>query len=690
MAFFMLHNILFPVTKLVNQHLLLDEFYHIQWTQANRGNYSSNSFADYDKISKQTKPQEQQAELLSTHTVLFGMSLVNFVLSHKCLNSIHLRRDQRSYLFNLLLILLVCLSGYLYTANTIDNLGLKKMSPLHCINAAMLLVFLAVAQWSQFVIGSICNTLSVRASIQEDRKSASSIELNQFVAQLMFGSFGVAFMSLGLLEIFISNTSFIESQIGYTNVVLIVAILSMVLELACFKLLTVARHVRRSRDQGEKRITTQITLDDDDGADSIVASKDDLVGNTKMIYALTSDRKDLPPIVWSISAKNVRKNSETTHSTDDDEFDNSALSYQSCLGFQLSSDLKSREANRQQVDWLDVGGDVELFDRTKYSLYEESDRHVDDERDPPGESGNQIKTIGFASQKRQQGNSPTDHPHFTSVLEVLLIGGWPFVWQIVALILIGTVYQANQLCYFSEYISYLLYKSPWQFRWTILTGAGPILQTHSHQSPNANVSAIWICVVCISVTAQNTTRILGLQYANYLLIRLGTKGLFWILIVISVSIPLHFAFNYHLIESSYNSISQETKVIIVFSHIFSIQLLTGFVGALVDFTISELALQHCQYVRTYRTTRVSPYRSDGSIQCTIHGLLDGSFLYLGTATMSAIRILADEANRRSIRENDADPLVIVIFASVPLVIMISLVVSLGFHKWNIGRAAGPN
>lgn len=720
MAFYLLHNILFPVTKLANQHLLLDEFYRIEWTRASKQLHSSNYSSIEARLSQSpsNNASQEQAEFISTHTILFAMSLINFAFSHRCLNGIHHSwRNQRRYLFNLLLTLLVSLLGYLYTANTIASLrntNQQLSGALHWIHGAILIIFLAVSQWAQFVIGSICDTLSVRASISQEASSKQHPP-NSFVTQLMIGSFSAAFMSLSLTEIFINNRSIIESRIGYTNIVLVMAILSILLELVCFRLLTVGQQ-HRKHSEASRRIVTMIDLNGDHEG-SVVAGNEGASGDRFkcMAYTLSDDRKSLPPIIWSISARNARKNSETTHSTDDDEFgDSSPPNQHNNSEFQLASDAKFRQVNKQQqqqqrIVQLDIGGDVELFDRTKYSLYEEDFEHQAEEaQESPRRASEQPqrKTIDFACQKldhqcgqlkQEQENLPNQHGHFSSVLEVLLIGDWPFVWQTLALIVIGIMYQANQFCYFSEYINYLLYKSPWQFKLALLVGVNP-LPTKSVLEADTGFGAIWICLVCVSILMQNLARVLALQYANNLLLRLGTNRLIWLLLIVSLTIPIQFLCNHHLVETSNGWLSLRTRTIMVLSHIIFIQLVVGFLGALADWIINELALQYCQHVRTYRTTKIlSPDQSDGSIQCTIHGLLNGSFLYIGTAIMSALRILADNASCQSLTEKDNDDdddsaasLVIVFIAFVPMVVMLMLSAFVGFHKWSLVRSLKLN
>lgn len=705
MAFFVLHNILFPCTRLANQHLLLDEF---EWISLRRNRISPAQLVG-NKTQQQDREQliqdsiqeeegELQVEFINTHTILFIMSLMNFALSHKTLNKIHLKQDLRKYLCNILLTLLVSLSGYLYTANTIDSLT-RSVRPnagslLRFIHGAILIMFLAISQWSQFIVNSICDTLSVRASIQETPKAekGSISFFNKFVTQLMMGSFSAALTSLSLAQIFISSDIFVTSKIGYTNIILLMAILTTVLELICFKLLTVDQI--RPTNSRQKTVTTISLKDNDEKRLNSKLNRKDTFHDNKSPFTLSDNRRSLPSFVWSISAKNTRKKSETTHSTDDDEFDNSTLQcHQNCLDFRLTSDARFRAANQQQqIVSIDLGGDVELFDRTKYSLYDENDFKIEDERVRSSKKSNNnridiISDLAFEQQRQQkQDNLMSQHERFSSVLEILLLGDWPFVWQTTALILIGTVYQANQLCFFSEYISYLLYKSPRQFRWALLVGAGYLVKPHPTNT-GASFDTIWICLMCLSILAQNTARLFGLHYANSIMIRLGTAKLLWLLLVISLTVPFQFVCNYYLVETSYDPIYLETRTIAIFAHIIFIQLTIGLLGALLDMTVNELALQYAQHVKTYRTCKISPDRSDGSIQCTIHGLLNGSFVFVGTATMSAIRILVENANIDSqLEKGDATFSAIVFIAFAPIVIILLLSISVGFHKWTLGRS----
>jgi len=625
MAVYNLHYVLFTVTKLATTHLLLDESHKLVWTSPHQVQPTNQTCHPSRRIFKQLTEEfrEEPSKLsrfLYDHLLIFTASLVAFVASFKSLKRTDERGNHRQHFLRFLKASIAIHALYLYSTNSLAN-SQPWESPLtlRCAHTIVLLLLIVGFQWTHSVIGSIGDSLTVKFCL----RYRESVGVHyQFITNLMVSALGVAVASVTICELFMAKFSIQVLSFDYTNAVVIAGLVSVGVELICMQTFTVSGEssvLEKGATKSESCAKQKAGRGSRVGLDSDDESGDK---GRKAVYSLTDCPARLSKNILSLSLANQRQSNsgEILYATEDEEYDGSTVEL-----FRMYSELRRYPfKSHPQVPTV-TENKLDSYDRNKFSLYE----------------GFGMKTCVVNMKKSQishrNGASGQQDKRSLSAFEFLISDSdSKFVQQAAMLILIGSIYQANQLCFFSDYLHYLAHDSPPKFRVCLLAS----MRNHSYHRLNlAHLAClVWIELVCASFLIQSTAKVVCLHYVNSLVFKLGTRMTLLITSLFTLTVPIFFALNYNLVEWPYSNISTQMRVTLVLLQLVFIQFQIGLIGSVMEFLINDLALQFSQQVASQQKSETSK-SSKQSSHCQVHGLLSGSFNLLGAALMSAASLI---------------------------------------------------
>lgn len=667
------HYILSSVMRLTNVRLLLDEFYKIIWAHPqNSGNQMcspeiyDNTTSRSANISATNYPiQLNQTAVIHTHLIIFIVSLASYLYSLKSLDKrfCHYKSEDASSsrcnpLIDCTSISLVLYSIYLYLINTLDSSSSAQSSCIYlkCIHTVTLIgiiIGLSVCQLN-FQLPSDHSTIGQFAirkqTSQVCHNKISGIIQNQLVRNSIVGSLTIVFASIILGQLYITFAQYKSSQfmLSYSNVLIILMIVCLTLELfglIVFEFLkkSLDNDVTEISDLKKQQVEQQITEYWHTKASSL--SFDGALNNSCVNYEScryeccrncqqkSPHKTRLPDNFLSISEAGIiganNTPNEVFKTVDKDEYDNSIDLYE-----------------------------IDLYDRSKFSLYEEEIRN---------EGGNiktqncyQIARSTFSTRSDAHSNlsvsnhidSAIDHlqskiytKHRTpSVLDLLKAKEGGSSWLIrtgVMLALVGAVYQANQYCYLADYLLYLLHDAPQQFRQTFIDSLRPILmlgeQVDLDAIDKSDVTLVWLELICLSYLLQNSARFVCLHYLHvHQQSSTTSENILLVSFLLAATVPIQFTANYHLIHSHLSSISIELKVLLASIQLVIIQLQIGLIGSLIDHWIVRMS-QNYSIGETMKQTEFKLDRANS--YCVMNGFLSNSFYSLGATLMSLLVLI---------------------------------------------------
>lgn len=687
MAIYTLHYILFTVTKIINLHLLLDESFGVIWsnrhhqrseisysneTSFSRENQTSVSIIladsqtaahlwEHQRVASNALQYQtgRQDEFLYTHSILFITSLFAFLFgSIRSLNQADKTSAHRTCLLRTSAITITANLIYLYTINTLAfsrDQSVSSPTTMKCIHSLIVIVAFGVFQWSQIVTGSLVDSLAVQFCIKQSRL-ASCVDY-QFVTHLVVAAFSAALSSVTLCEIYLSFMTDYEAQTRYTNTALSMAIISSLIEFACLKLFTKGGDESLKIRPIEDRFEPAIKSDKKRSFLSLefstrwlprtVLSMYDSGGShnsTKATYTLSDNSKrpsNYDANIWSLSAVNLMRSNEMMRTINDEECDNSVELFCIYPGFY------NKTLNIQPLQGLKINtNNNQVYDRSKFSLYddycstdEELHRRV------------QVASSSSSSSDRSHHQSSEDiiqHKQGDMNVVQILFAEWCFIRHIALFVLIGSIYQANQLCFFTDYLRFLIQESPLEFRKSLFSFAQPYLDedhAYSYQEVISTSQTIWMELICIGLVIQCSARVACLHHVNNLVFKLGTKTTLSVLSLISLTIPIQFGINYAIVQDTERlRLTAQGRLVLILIQQALIQIQVGSIGGLIEFIINDLTLHYAQHVANYRSSKLAKIDNmdhrEESVQCNVHGILSGSFNLLGTAVMSATSLLS--------------------------------------------------
>lgn len=692
MAIYTLHYILFTVTKIINLHLLLGESFSVIWgsrydqkseihqSYSNETSFSSDNQTSVSALiaNSQIDPHSwqhrrvalsdlqyqtgrDQDEFLYTHSVLFITSFFAFMFgSTRSLDQADKTSEHRSCLLRTFAFSITAYLIYLYTINTLASAGDQSQSSpteMKCIHSLIVIVALGVVQWSQTVIGSLGDSLAVQNCIKRNR-SASCVNY-QFVTHLIVAASSAAVSSVSLCEIYLTFMTESEGQATtrYTNTALSMALVSSLVEFACLKLFTtgVDESLKTSpigdraepTDGPEKKGSFVGSIFQARWLPRTILSMYDSEGppsSTKAIYSLNDNSKrpsDYDANIWSLSAVNLMRSNEMMRTINDEECDNSVELFCIYPGFY------NKNLNIQPMHALKLGANSnQIYDRSKFSLYDDYGP-TDEELHRRVQAASSSSSSSDRS-NRQPAEDIKQHKQVDMNVFQILFTEWSFIRQIALFVLIGSIYQANQLCFFTDYLSFLIQKSPLELQKSLFSTAQPYLgenHVYSHQELITASQTIWMELICVVIVIQSSARVACFHHVNNLVFKLGTKATLSVLALISLTIPIQFGINYAIVQDTERlRLTAQYRLVLILIQQVLIQIQVGSIGGLIEFIINDLTLHYAQHVTNYRSSRLSKIDNtdhrEESVQCNVHGILSGSFNLLGTAVMSATSLLS--------------------------------------------------
>lgn len=627
MAHFTLHYILFSVIKLINPHMLLTESFSLIWSSSQEEKFGLNQTPPSinDRILDEQKPDGMNyTELLSsndskflyTYLSIYLISITAFIgsclISPKCVDQRNNHRDLiNSFGLGILFKII-----YIYIINTLANSDIELFPlSLRIFHSVVLIALIIGFQWTHLKIGAISDTLALDYSVQHSKPLG--VHYN-FIIYLIFGTFGLAIMSICLSEGYLIRTFLFESgNLRFTNIVITITLICFTLEFIYLLIFTNKQEI--------DDISFKISLEKFSRRNLKFFSSypTHYSATTKEFYSLNDNSAKFPT--------SLLNQVQMFNAVDEDEVDL----------FYIHSISSSKNTNVQEN--IAFQNTEDAFDRNKYSLYED---------------------FCFKSNQNFSLNSRIESSHvktcFTenmdngrrfndmSVLEILLTGDSELTMKVVALSVIGAFYQTNQLCILSEYITYIIDESPNEFEDFISGIANQLLSSKDLKyeirsyKTSAKPCIIWIELFCLSYLVQCLARIFCLHYVHSLITRYGIKNSLNGLLIACPMLIIQLALNYHLLRNRILNLSHQYLIIVVICQLMIIQIQIGLLSALIDYIINDLTLQISQLVRNLRAVSSgtkTKESNDESVRCTVNGILSASFLHIGSALMTASMLL---------------------------------------------------
>lgn len=675
MAVYILHYILFSVTRITNLHLLLDESFQIIWGSRNfqsNSRISEKEFNYNSEINRTIEPTQQtniayqdiipvdiqknrrkyddQEAFFYTHLILFASAILALLIgSLNTLNRADKAKKHRAHLLRAIGFSIVLSLLYLYTMNTLASGGQQATTILKLIHTLIVVCLLVGYQWSHAVINSLFDCLTVHFCIKQSN-AIGGVHYH-YLTHLIVAAFSAAMMSTTMCEIYLSLEAN-QTMVRYTNVSLLMIITALLTEFGCLKLFTTdnnefamgktypeGKFMTSERASESNRIGWKMWL----FPKTILNINNGRPGSTKAIYSLsdnTKQHRDYHSNIWSLSAVNLMLSNETMRAADEEECNNSVE-----LFYIYSPGFYNQNTNTELIKQNNKINNP-LYDRSKFSLYEDynlADKELHRRaqiNSSSSSSSTQSNQLGLDTNERCGEKT-------MSTFQILFISDWSFIKQVGLLVLIGTIHQANQLCFFTDYLRFLVEKSPAEFRGSLinLVHAATTRDKFSTYDEDINASQIiWIELMCACLLVQSLARAICLHYINTLVFKLGSKTTLLVLAIISLSIPVQFVFNYAFVRDfTYLRLSSQTRVLLAMIQQVIIQIQIGSISALSEFIINDLSLYYTQHVVNYKSSKLAKsdliQDEEETSQSTVHGILSGSFNLMGTAVMSAAILL---------------------------------------------------
>lgn len=620
MVIFTLHYILFTVTKVANLHMILIDLYRTIWTNCSENDlgqedkvYRNENVSLYDQNSKKVS---QEAEYIFTHVAMLQVSLAIFTISNlKSLSTTFDKHQCRSHLLNSISLSMLLQISYVYIINTLELGQRSSLDSLHTVVCILIQIALGV---SLSFTNSLGDSLTVNHCINKSSNKTVGVHYH-FITHLMIGAFSLALTSFIQLEMFSTITNCCQSHLAYTNSVSLLNIFSLLIELIALGALT---------ESNDNEKINRINANESSRIFSFfgprVKLRLDELTVAKAVYSLTNSSNNLSRNILTISGKQMSleemKLGKTMCSTDEEEFHNTTRS-------DYCPRLPIKHLN--VYDHRDPIEEIS-YDRTKFSLY--------DDYSFKANPGNVTGTDRYDYLRSSIRRKSRRHP---SLIEILIMRDWTFMGHSILLILIGSIYQANQFCYMVDYLRYLVHESPSHVRTGLARMSYSFNRIDSKfesagDSSIANI--VWMELICLSFIAQSFARVVGLHFVNRLLLRLGPTYSLLVCLVISSTIPIHFIMNYKLTQRNPFEQYHDIVQIFILVQLLLVQLSIGIIGSIVEFIINDLAILYSQQVANFRSSRFAQTSSQPDAW-SIHGLLNGVFNQLGTSLMASSIII---------------------------------------------------
>lgn len=688
-AIFSVHYILFAVTKLINPHLLLDEWFRVLWSKSNHHQFSTLNL-DYRSqiLNNQTTGEHEnanmQASLFFTHSILFISFILTFIASYlKTVPNADTKNEHRHYFINSLTLSMIFSAFYLYSINTLADAQLYSGSfILKCIHTLLVILLITGLNWSMSNVGCIGDSLALNFCVQFSKSLGVHYH---FITYQLIAAFSLTFMSITLSEIYIATLPYYNINLSYTNGVIIMSLVALSVELTCFYMFTTSSQEELVE---KKHLDEESSLNREKTATCwqpvkktwLVLGEWSSEGvESKAIYSLSDNKSNL-----SMAAINMMQGNlgEISHTVDEDEVD---LFYISMAATKPTQELPRLEKSCESATGCDRG---DYFDASKFSLYDDFRLKVDNRFNKLKPVSNRTlhRTEHFVDKKNKNSCGKKRFNTF----EILIISrDKKFMKHLAILTLLGCAYQANQLCFFSEYLNYLLLNSPADFRRGLVSLIYPNVESSDvlvSVDTSRVTNVLWMELVCLSFISQGVARIISLQYVNSLVKSLGARRVLLGLLITSSLISVQFFLNSLLIENSSMNLQNQVRAVIVIAHITLIQLQVGFVGSILDFLINELALEHSQQVANYRSTkRQTRLEVEEPTHCTVLGILNGFFYCIGGASLSALILLYEISFRIATSKHEFNSAFNVLYI-VPILTLVALCFGLVLKRIRLIKA----
>lgn len=634
MDFFTLHYIIFSITKLSNHHLMLDEFFQLVWEpieskRAISPTASANS-------SLQDLGTSVTARLLTeqiwcsdfTHLVLLATNLLNFFLSVKIARYADQRNEHRSVLIRLISCCLIVHITYMYTTNTLAHSDLSGSSfGVKLIHALVTITLLFILQCSSQSIHNLIDPLAIDYC---SRRSKYIAPHYQFITYMTMSALSVAFSTFCILEMLSIGAS---QHLTFTNSTLSIQLVALVIHLIVTSLMTMENDDQNHTGQLDRKFKTLLNFDN-------------LALYNQPRADLNQGLAKLAPSILSISAANMSNlnKGEVTHMNDEDEC-NVTGEVVHIRSIWYENRISRARVGSAQPDQMDQ------YDRNKFSLYEDYLTQDKELKRCPKKTWPIYDLPSdflpyFETNAKFEKYVVEEERNLADVIRILTTDKRSFTLDSVFFLLLGAIYQMHQMCFFSGYLEYLLRDSRLLMK-TIMPFREDQTDcancTGNDRSKPINFILFQMILVCLVV--QSLSRIVSLQFAATLVLKLGRRQVMMILMIIGLSIPVQLSLNYYMANtmksSTIMSVDSSQVVSVVAVQVIFIQLQVGFMGAMADFLINDLALNYSRKTADFKVGLAMPsknikFKSD---LCTLHSILHGLFYNLGCVIAMMFRCI---------------------------------------------------
>lgn len=641
--FFTLHHVLFSATNIINLHLLLEELYHTIWARPSvKCMYSG---VDYDQevegfgnqrnISIQRVIEQQlnlareetvmvEARFLFTHCSLFIIALFCFLVkSIQATETVEIycettRLQQIKNIRKSLMYMLIFQVLFLYAMRSIanDHIG-YMMKSVHTF-ASLMWISLHVCSVSR--ANSIGNSLTIDHCIQT---SQPTDVYGKYITYLLIGCFSVGLSAISAAEIFNSSLNFGSRCPSYSFSVVPILVITTSLELLC------VQFWRFTKLESTSEVAClDLSSLPESGKGSITARGTSI--HEKAVYSMGNNSRDLSKNYLSlISSHSEGYSGEIVKSSDEDEWDNSVDIF--CLWrhtkpfYPIGSHSQLCGAQQAPKKY----NEVDLFDKSKFSLYEDYgtvDKSLKITRKPDTLDSHVVQT-------------PQMNPTHMQISYILSTVVKTFPQQMIALAILGTVYQANQLCFVAGYLKYLAYSTDQHFAERLMLLLLPFEEAYSSEFTSAR---LWIRLATASIIIVTVSKALSLVHLNPLMFKLGSNKTLTVILGLSLcAIPMYLVGYFVLITSFLNGY-EGIRVAIVIGQLTLVQILIGSIGGLIESFIDDSSLHISQQVLNHHASKTmlkDVGKTNPKVQCIVYSLLNSSFNLLGTAILSSVALV---------------------------------------------------
>lgn len=639
--FFTLHYALFSTTHIINLHLLLEELYQIIWiNRPQKGDHmpvTSRPTTQFEENIQDTlEPRSHllrsdvttaEGKFFFIHSSLFIVAMSSFVARSIQADQLVETYNEEAKLKQLksmkksLTSMLIFQILLLYSTITkVDGQTSYLLRLLHTLAA---LLWICLHTYSVCETSPIVNSLAIDHCIST---SQSSVVYYKFISYLIVGSFSVGSLAVSSSEIFNFLVRLGQEWSSYSSSVIPLLIITTGIELMYIQLFSPGSKLKTNSDIASSNTVLTGYLTDRAGKDLTSCATS---VHEKALYSMGSGSRGLPRNYLSlVSCQPGDYPDEVVKSSDEDEWDNSVDIF--CLWQSMNSQCHSMsspkylaETNRAPKKF----NEVDLFDKSKFSLYEDYgsvDKSLRDYRVPEVYDSCVTESLRL-------------NPIHLKLSYILFTVIKTFPTQLITLAIIGAVYKANQLCFVAGYFKYVAC-SPMGEDLSML------MLSFDYTTSEQTSAILWMQLITASTIIVQLSKIIAMVYLNPAMFKHGLEKTLNIALIHSIAIvPMYLASHFVFTTTQLDG-HESLRTTLVLGNITLIQVLIGCLRGVVESYINESSLYLSQQVLNYHASKSASKdvgKTNPSIQCVVNGLLNDSFNLLGTALLSSLALIAN-------------------------------------------------